>query len=207
MVTDDVDENFNWISWKKKKQKKNTIGLRRTNDFESGPKICMNFQRQFYNNHLFVTVSLILILHLMFTSRFFNIGNPKWTPGMKKGKVYIWNRTLISGCVFPSKPLYISPRPWHIVKSSWTVFVLHISHPWNFDKLSLLLLFFSLSNQTVFHPLFLITKKFYAIVPLQNYPVFPSRMTIPHQLIRGVACDIIYHFVTRRLKKLFDSGV
>lgn len=69
IVTDDVGENFNWISWKKKK--KNTIGLRRTNDFESGPKICMNFQPQFYDNHLFVTISVILILHLMFTSHFF----------------------------------------------------------------------------------------------------------------------------------------
>ena len=59
------------LAEKKKNKKKNTIGLRRTNDFETGPKICMNFQRQFYNNHLFVTVSLILILHLMFTSWFF----------------------------------------------------------------------------------------------------------------------------------------
>ena len=55
----------------KKKKKKNTICLRRTNDFESGPEICMNFQRQFYDNHLFVTISVILILHLMFTSHFF----------------------------------------------------------------------------------------------------------------------------------------
>ena len=47
----------------------------------------MNFQPQFYDNHLFVTSSVILILHLMFTSHFFNIGKPKWTPGMKKGKV------------------------------------------------------------------------------------------------------------------------
>ena len=71
MVTDDVGENFNWISWKKKKKKKNTICLRRTNDFESGPEICMNFQPQFYDNHLFVPISFILILHLMFTSHFF----------------------------------------------------------------------------------------------------------------------------------------
>ena len=49
MVTDDVGENFNWISWGKKK---NTIGLRRSNDFESGPKICMHFQPQFYDNHI-----------------------------------------------------------------------------------------------------------------------------------------------------------
>ena len=55
----------------KQKQKQNTIGLRRSNDFESGPKICMNFQPQFYDNHLFVTISVILILHLMFTSHFF----------------------------------------------------------------------------------------------------------------------------------------
>ena len=40
------------LAGKKKKKKKNTIGLRRTNDFESGPKICMNFQPQFYDNHL-----------------------------------------------------------------------------------------------------------------------------------------------------------
>ena len=128
---------------KKQKQKKNTIGLRRTNDFESGPKICMNFQRQFYNNHLFVTVSLILILHLMFTSRFFNIGNPKWTPGMKKKEgLYMKQDLDIRSRLSVKTTQYISPRPWHIVKSSWTVFVLHISHPWNFDKLSLLLLFF-----------------------------------------------------------------
>ena len=55
----------------KKKKKKNTICLRRTNDFESGPEICMNFQPQFYDNHLFVTISFILILHLMSTSHFF----------------------------------------------------------------------------------------------------------------------------------------
>ena len=59
------------ISTELAEKKKNTIGLRRTNGFESGPKICMNFQRQFYVNHLFVTISVILILHLMFTSHFF----------------------------------------------------------------------------------------------------------------------------------------
>ena len=180
----------------------------RTNDFESGPKTCMNFQRQFYNNHLFVTVSLILILHLMFTSRFFNIGNPKWTPGMKKGKVYIWNRTLISGRVFPSKPLNTFP---HALDTSLNLVELCLFYIFHTLGTSISCLccycFFLCQIKMSFIRYFLLQRSFHAIVPLQNYPVFPSRMTIPHQSLRGVACDIIYHFVTRRLKKLFDSGV
>ena len=69
------------------KKKKNTICLRRTNDFESGPEICMNFQPQFYDNHLFVTISFILILHLMFTSHFFLHWQAKVNSRNKKGKV------------------------------------------------------------------------------------------------------------------------
>ena len=147
--------------------------MRRTNDFESGPKICMNFQRQFYNNHLFVTVSLILILHLMFTSRFFNIGNPKWTPGMKKRKVYIWNRTLISGRVFPSKPLNTFP---HALDTSLNLVELCLFYIFHTLGTSISCLccycFFSLSNQNVFHPLFLITKKFSCHCSTSKLPRF-----------------------------------
>ena len=172
-----------------------------------GRKLAWIFNAQFYNNHLFVTVSLILILHLMFTSRFFNIGNPKWTPGMKKGKVYIWNRTLISGRVFPSKPLNTFP---HALDTSLNLVELCLFYIFHTLGTSISCLccycFFLCQIKMSFVRYFLLQRSFHAIVPLQNYPVFPSRMTIPHQSLRGVACDIIYHFVTRRLKKL-NEGV
>lgn len=192
----------------KKKQKKNTICLRRTNDFESGPEICMNFQPQFYDNHLFVTISFILILHLMFTSHFFftlasQSELQEWKKGRFKQETGPWYPVAFfrqNHSAFP-----------HALDTSLNLVELCLFYIFHTLGTSISCLccycFFLCQIKMSFIRYFLLQRSFHAIVPLQNYPVFPSRMTNPHQLLRGVACDIMYHFVTRRLKKLFDSGV
>ena len=192
----------------KKKKKKNTICLRRTNDFESGPKICMNFQPQFYDNHLFVTISFILILHLILTSHFFltlasQSELQEWKKGRFKHETGPWYPVAFfrqNHSTFP-----------HALDTSLNLVELCLFYIFHTLGTSISCLccycFFLCQIKMSFIRYFLLQRSFHAIVPLQNYPVFPSRMTIPHQSLRGVACDIIYHFVTRRLKKLFDSGV
>ena len=209
MVTDDVDENFNWISWKKqnKNKKKNTIGLRRTNDFESGPKICMNFQPQFYDNHLchyFVHFNPSLdVYESLFLTLASQSELQEWKKGRFKHETGPWYPVAFfrqNHSTFP-----------HALDTSLNLVELCLFYIFHTLGTSISCLccycFFLCQIKMSFIRYFLLQRSFHAIVPLQNYPVFPSRMTIPHQLLRGVACDIIYHFVTRRLKKLFDSGV
>ena len=181
--------------------------MRRSNDFESGPKICMNFQPQFYDNHLchyFVhfnpslDVYESLFLTLASQSEF-----QEWKKGRFKHETGPWYPVAFfrqNHSTFP-----------HALDTSLNLVELCLFYIFHTLGTSISCLccycFFSLSNQNVFHPLFLIIKKFSCHCSTSKLTRFPSRMTIPHQLLRGVACDIIYHFVTRRLKKLFDSGV
>ena len=181
--------------------------MRRSNDFESGPKICMNFQPQFYDNHLchyFVHFNPSLdVYESLFLTLASQSELQEWKKGRFKHETGPWYPVAFfrqNHSTFP-----------HALDTSLNLVELCLFYIFHTLGTSISCLccycFFLCQIKMSFIRYFLLQRSFHAIVPLQNYPVFPSRMTIPHQLIRGVACDIIYHFVTRRLKKLFDSGV